>query len=316
MGVDAECVDAPTAQTFQRQIPVWSDRTGDLVQGDLCTRRLPSNWVAVLDSERRPRSLRHPHSERSRDWTVTAPPVAVLDQPDRYPVRSHDFWTLQWERILSALSGSNTSIREQNLNIWMWLFDPLPFFTKAYGVASIPWHGWGKIIVYLGALLAGWHLRSNTTMASTHLVPIISGTLLTWIAKDLHHLAMATPLLGLWLVYTFDQVSWKAPPLLVMGGLWFGTQIWTLTDAPKIINAVKTPTFSEMRQQALEDLITQNDYIQRLITMDYEVYGVLEARMPWLPMTHMWYLNQHRALGCIAKDSSREHRSTPCRPQF
>ena len=64
--------------------------------------------------------------------------------------------------------------------------------------------------------------------------------------------------------------------------------MWTLTDAPKIINAVETPTFSEMHQQALEDLITQNYYIQQLITMDYEVYGVLEARMPWLPVTHMW----------------------------
>ena len=204
------------------------------------------------------------------------------------PVRSHDFWTLQWERILSALTGGNTSIREQNWNVWTWLFDPLQFFTKAYGVASIPWHGWGKIIVYLGALLAGWQLRSNIQWQRLTWGLFSIVILLIWIAKDLHHLAMATPLLGLWLVYTFDQVSWKAPPLLVMGGLWFGTQIWTLTDAPKIINAVETPTFSEMRQQALEDLITQNDDIQRLITMDYEVYGVLEARMTWLPVTHMW----------------------------
>ena len=204
------------------------------------------------------------------------------------PVRSHDFWTLQWERILSALSGSNTSVREQNLNVWAWLFDPLQFFTKAYGVEAIAWHGWGKVLVYLGALFAGWKVRSNIQWQRLTWGLFTTVILLTLIAKDLHHLAIATPLLGLWLVYTFEQVSWKAPPLLVMGGLWFGTQIWTLTDAPKIINAVETPTFSEMRQQALEDLITQNYYIQRLITMDYEVYGVLEARMPWLPVTHMW----------------------------
>lgn len=204
------------------------------------------------------------------------------------PVRSHDFWTLQWERILSALSGSNTSVREQNLNIWTWLFDPLQFFTKAYGVEAIPWHGWGKVAVYLSALFAGWKLRSATEWQRITWTLFSTVILLTWIAKDLHHLAMATPLLGLWLIYTFDQVSWKAPSLLVIGGLWFGTQIWTITDAPKTINTIETPTFSEVRQQELEDLITQNHEIKHLITMDYEVYGVLEARMPWLPVTHMW----------------------------
>ena len=122
------------------------------------------------------------------------------------PVRSHDFWTLQWERILSALSGTNTSVREQNLNVWTWLFDPLQFFTQAYGVQSIAWHGWGKILVYLGALFAGWKVRSN-----------IQWRQLTWVLfinchpTDLDRQrppppCYSDPLLGLWLVYTFDQV--------------------------------------------------------------------------------------------------------------
>ena len=225
------------------------------------------------------------------------------------PVRSHDFWTLQWERILSALSGSNTSIREQNLNVSIWLFDPLQFFTNAYSVKSIPWHGLGKTVVYLSALFAGWQLRSNTAWQQLTWGLFSIVILLTWIAKDLHHLAMATPLLGLWLVYTFDQVSWKAPPLLMIGGLWFGTQIWTLTDAPKIIDAVETPTFSEMRQQALEDILNQN-VIHHLITMDYEVYGVLETRMHWLSVTHMWpKISTERwdALPNIIKDNQGTH---------
>lgn len=225
------------------------------------------------------------------------------------PVRSHDFWTLQWERIQSALSGDNTSIREQNLNLWTWLLDPLQFFTKAYGVQDIAWHGWGKIIVYLGALFASLQARSNQKWQRITWVLFSTVILLTWIAKDLHHLAMTTPLLGLWLVYTFDQSSWKAQPLLVMGGLWFGTQLWTMTDAPKIINGVETPTFTETRQQALEDLVTQND-IHHLITLDYEVYGVLEVRTPELAVTHMWpqiSIERWDALPDIIRENKGSH---------
>ncbi len=203
------------------------------------------------------------------------------------PVRSHDFWTLQWERILSSVSGENTSIREQHLNGLMWLLDPLSFFERSYGVSNIVWHGWSKfpvLLVYCGLFI---QQRQNRKMLALTVILSTQVLTLTWIAKDLHHLAMATPLLCFWMVSMLQESNTSLIVKYTLCGLWLGSQSWILYDSPFIIDAVETPTFSERSQQSLVQLLDEHS-VTGLTTLDYEVYGVLEVRMPHLTVKHAW----------------------------
>ncbi len=225
------------------------------------------------------------------------------------PVRSHDFWTLQWERVLTSLSGENTSMREQHQNGLIWLLDPLSFFEQSYGVSTPIWHGWGKVLVLLtcGALLVQQRLNQKTSALTVLLAVQVLG--LTWIAKDLHHLAMATPLLSLWMVWVLQESRMSPIFKYTLCGLWLGSQSWILYDTPRIINTVETPTFSEQSQQRLVTLLEKHS-VTDLMTMDYEVYGVLEVSMPNLSVHHAWpsiSTQRWNALPDILQDSVHGH---------
>ena len=206
-GVHVECVDAHAAQNIQYKIPCLGDRTGDLRKVTFALTIFPLlgllYWIPTEDRKRYGMQIVIGTAIGLLPHLLLLYWTNLVD----IPVRSHDFWTLQWERILSALSGSNTSVREQKLECMGFGYSThYNLFSQAYGVKSIHWHGWGKIMVYLGAFIAGWQQRSNIQWRQLTWVLSSVVILLTWIAKDLHHLAIATPLLGLWLVYTFDQV--------------------------------------------------------------------------------------------------------------
>lgn len=202
------------------------------------------------------------------------------------PVRSHDFWTLQWERIVFAIQGNSSNVREHSHNVWIWLGDPLQFFEQAYGASKIKWHGWGRMIGYLifgGALFT---IRNKTLWSLTGTL-IIQIMVLAWVAQDLHHIVIATPLLWYTIVRVSQEAKLSNMLFMVMTAGILGSNIWMLWDAHTIIESVKTPTFSESRQQQLVDLLNKHE-VSNLVTMDYEVFGVLEVRSPSLNVLHTW----------------------------
>jgi hypothetical protein len=202
------------------------------------------------------------------------------------PVRSHDFWTLQWERIVYAVQGHSSNVREHSGNIWIWLGDPLQFFDHAYGVSDIQWHGWGRTIGYIlfGGALFTTRNKTLWYLTGTLLLQIF---VLAWVAQDLHHIVIATPLLWYTIVRVSQEVKLSNIVFAVMTIGILGSNIWILRDAPTIIESIQTPTFSEPKQQQLVDLLTKHG-VSNVVTMDYEVFGVLEVRSPSLNVSHMW----------------------------
>lgn len=201
------------------------------------------------------------------------------------PIRSHDFWAMQWQRIQHALSGQSSNVREHSSNVWLWLLDPLPFFSRAYGVAPTLWHGWGRL---LGYLLTLWILIRTSIPDTARWLSVWGSQVLVLavVAQDLHHLAIATPLLWLCIVYIWNHTQQKSLKFLAIGGFLLGN-VWILLDTPKQINQVSTPTFSESRQTELIHMLQTHD-VTRLITMDYEIFGVIEVLAPAIQVTHAW----------------------------
>ena len=209
-------------------------------------------------------------------------------------VYSHDFWDMQWQRVSMAIQGQVTSARENHDNIWLWLLDPLPFFHTAYGVAenllNTKLAVYGKCLGYLGCAIAA--CKTPTNIRWTKIAPIsafllLSSLLLALVAKDMHHLAMLTPILWFCVVSIVDtstlQPKWKYTLCLVL----LVANLDILWRSPTIINSVGTPTFAEHQQESLRDFLAKN-HVRNLITMDYEIYGVLEVIAPDIQSTHLW----------------------------
>ena len=113
-----------------------------------------------------------------------------------------------------------------------------------------------------------------------------SDTLLTVIAQDLHHLVIATPLLWLCVAHIWNHTRHKTLYKIAFGGILL-SHVWILLDTPDRINQVSTPTFSESRQMELLNMLQKHN-VTDLITMDYEVFGVIEVLEPSIDVTHAW----------------------------
>ena len=201
-------------------------------------------------------------------------------------VRSHDFWSMQWTRIQHALQGGSSNIRENSDNLLLWLFDPLTFFTRAYGVHNIQWHGWGTLIGYILTLIALITVRSKAVWG---LVAIISiqVLILSIVAQDLHHLVIATPFLWYVLVRVLNDSTVNALMKWCIFSSFIFSHLWVLRDSPKVIDAVETPTFNQRHQQGLVEILNKHQ-VTHLTTRDYEVFGVVEVLMPDVQVTHAW----------------------------
>ncbi|RME26051.1 MAG: hypothetical protein D6798_07485, partial [Deltaproteobacteria bacterium] len=116
-------------------------------------------------------------------------------------IPSHDFPQLQLRRVSAALTGGPHPARETLANLWFWLSEPLAFFGPAYGVDGLPgpspWRIAGLVLVAAGTAL-GWRDRHHPTPHAALLrfcsVALVLQVGLLWgVARDLHHLAQATP---------------------------------------------------------------------------------------------------------------------------
>ena len=209
-------------------------------------------------------------------------------------VYSHDFWSMQWQRVSMALQGQATSIRENHSNIWLWLLDPLPFFRTAYNVTTDITHTnvaiFGKFIGYIGCVIALWHTPIDQRwkkFAPIGSFLLLSSLLLALVAKDLHHLAMLTPLLWFCIIAMLENSTLSSKFKYSIFAVFLLTNLQILWRSPEIINSVRTPTFTEPQQQSLRSLLEKNN-VRQVITMDYEIYGVLEIISPDIETTHLW----------------------------
>ena len=205
-------------------------------------------------------------------------------------VRSHDTWAMQWNRIVMAFSGSTTeALREQSINLWHWMVHPLSFYERIYELpSSWEWISWIRSI---GWILCGYTVilhRKNPQirMYSTLFVFLVLS--ICFGPKDLHHYAMIAPFWAFWVAKIVQQRQWNvlyAP--FVASGLLF------IVHTDTVLEQVQVPTFNTTKQRELQEMLTQQK-VEKLVTMDYEVYGLLEYQQQEITVLHGWGAISHK----------------------
>ena len=223
--------------------------------------------------------------------------------PSTPHIRSHDFPDLQWSRVLSALSGERSPVRESLVNLIHWAGDPLAFFTAAYGAEASdgvsPWRIIGWLLVLAGIVVA-WRDRHPTPHSAllrfmSILVPL--QILSLWlVARDLHHLVVTTPMLAILTGLSIDALAGTTTPprsfararlALILALPWLITGIQDAVKTDRMLETVPVVTFTEHGQQELIALLRAHD-VQQLGACDYELYGMLETRAPDIAVVHGW----------------------------
>jgi hypothetical protein len=226
---------------------------------------------------------------------LTAALHAGLDVPQ--PV-SHDTIALQLARI-----GAPAPSRETVWNLLAFLGDPRASLSRAWGTVELPPLS-ALRSAGLGVLVAGtiveWRARTRSPSAAllrflSIFVPAQIGALFL-ANRDLHHLAQASLPLALWSGLAADRVAAElAPPrswrraltagVLVLPMLAAGVRQLAGTDA--VVSTARSRSFTEAGQAALVAML-RDAGVTRLVTSDYEVYGMLEARAPDIEVAHTW----------------------------
>jgi hypothetical protein len=154
-----------------------------------------------------------------------------------------------------------------------------------------------------------WRKRNSKILMILGVITLAQILILSFIAKDLHHLAMATPSFYLLLVFLWKEnidLGWKLSICILP---FLGGNVQVLLDSSRHLSAVKTPSFSVESQQKIATLLQKNQ-VQTLLTMDYEIYGVLEVLSPEISVTHSWGAISHermKALPQLLQESKGGH---------
>jgi len=206
-------------------------------------------------------------------------------------VRSHDTLTMQWARIAEAFQFSNrTALREQGQNVWYWLLDPIGFYEHIYQIKhphtyirNIRIFGWLCLIICLFQRRKDKHVWLWSAVLCAQILFIIIGP------KDLHHFAMIVPTFALWAAVLLGtekrKIMWIAP--FLCSSILFNIQ----TD--QLFSKITIPTFSASKQQQLISYMQQYK-INRLLTLDYEIYGLLEYHQQDIDIIHGWPAISHQ----------------------
>lgn len=216
---------------------------------------------------------------------------------------SHDFPGLQLERVAQAVSGGKGPAREGLGNLALWAGTPLRFFEVAYAAEGAPptnpWRLVGWAVVGLGVVL-GWRDRhptpSQALLRFTSVLLLLQVGLVWLVARDLHHLAVATPtacvLAGLALerVAALTTPRHSLPRLRNAGLLalpWAVAGVAALLRTDGLVSTIPVPTFTTSGQAALTELLDAHE-VSRLVVTDYESYGLLEVLRPEAEVLHGW----------------------------
>lgn len=217
---------------------------------------------------------------------------------------SHDTLTLQWGRVAAFLSGGPAPARDGLDALAAFFGDPLRRLLAVYGRPDAATPGLA-LRVGGGAWLAGglWvALRDRhatprlALLRFTALFAALALLALWLVARDLHHLAVTTPLLAICAGLAADALAGlRAPPRSARRTAWALALVAPLVldgalrqrATGPLLAAVPVPTFPASGQADLVGLLTRNG-VQRLVTADYEIAGVPELLLPGVAVQHAW----------------------------
>ncbi len=218
------------------------------------------------------------------------------------PLQTHDFGGQQWARVWNALGGGDTPAREGLGNLQVWAVHPLEFLHVAYGAAPQPVSGlrvaaWGMLAA--GLALPWWRRHATPRDALARfvsvLLPLQVGGLFL-VARDLHHLATAAPIVALAAGLAADQLAGLvAPPrsgrrLAMAVGLsvfWVLPGVGDLARTDPAVEQIRVPTFTRSGQAELAGLLRSSG-VSEVVVADYESYGMLELVVPEIAVEHIW----------------------------
>ena len=201
-------------------------------------------------------------------------------------VVSHDFPSVQWDRVTRWIGGGHGGARESLAAVGSFFGNPLAFFGPAYGASTpspfSPIRLLGWIFVLRGAVAAGRPVRVLGAFL------VLSALALLVVAREMHHLAMLTPVLALWAALSLDALAKEsdfraavvATPLVV-------ANVLALAGTGRVLATVHPPTFTTSDQAALVALLRDNG-VQRVVVSDYASYGMLEVLAPEIEVQHVW----------------------------
>lgn len=214
-------------------------------------------------------------------------------------VPSHDTFALQLARLHDGAAMG----RESWTNLGWFLGNPLASFAAAWRCAPVEALAPLRWPTFLAALV-------GTGLAWRDRAPSPSGALLRFLSlaapaqvlclfalnHDLHHLAEATVTLALWTALGCDRLAGTVGRnrsltragttlLFLLPAIIAGVQQLGATDT--VVRSSAVPLFTRPGQEALVALLREHE-VDRLVTSDYEVYGVLETLAPDIVVTHTW----------------------------
>ena len=245
-------------------------------------------------------------------WTgLLCAPLAIaylhhaLAVPDAPHIISHDFASMQWDRVTASLTGGPSQARESSAALLAWLGDPSSFLETAWGaqVQSSPpwlrWLGWGLVV--LGALSA-WRDRHPTPQLAllrfTGLFLVLQVLIVWVVAKDMHHLGMAKPIAAILAGLALDALSarWTPPKspqraalCLVLALPWMIAGSLALSRTDGALSTIEQPTVTRSGQDAIAQMLTHNG-VERLVLIDYDLAGALDPLVPQISLIHGWGL--------------------------
>lgn len=229
-----------------------------------------------------------------------------LGVPATPHVHSHDFLGLQVRRLFEGLgalaTGGHAPSREQPLNLISFLVQPLGFFSRACGAHDVPLAAgrvWGWALVMAGTALAWIKRDPSPAWALTRFLSLavpLAGAALFLANRDMHHLASLSALMGLWGgLATARVAALVSPPrsqrrailsaLLMAPWLVSGALAAWHTDAQ--LAACTAPLIRSDGQQQLVDRL-QDEEIERLVFCDYDLYCLLDLRLPEVELINGW----------------------------
>lgn len=246
--------------------------------------------------------------EAVNPWVLAGIPVvltsplwgtALLRAGDPGPhVVSHDTLALQLARL-----GQPTPDRETWANLVSFLGNPLSAFAPALGADPEPPLSALRVLALLtlaaGTWLAWRRQDPSPAAALLRFVSVLAPaqTLALFAAnRDLHHLAQSTPTWAIWLGLAADRVAGEwAPPrsplrgvlaaLGVLPAVCAGVLQLRGTDA--VLATAPRSTFTRAGQEELVGMLRAAG-VRRLVTSDYEVYGMIEVLAPEVDTLHTW----------------------------
>ena len=286
-------------------------------------------WLMRWDKPRLQPPL--PIRWRPAGWALLIPMLPLLvawchmAMADLPPLASHDHLSTQVDRISATLTGGPRPSRESLAALLAWLGDGTSFISAAWGAAEQPWFsplrvlGW--VVVVLGAVIS-WRNRDPTPrLALTRFcsVFLVLQVLFTWgVARDLHHLAVATPTLmilaglslDVWAAQFGARISLQRSfVVLICCAPWVLQGVHSILKTDELLDSIPRPTVSMNGQQSVIQLL-RDASATRVMTMDYESAGALDILAPDVQFDHAWthvLSRRERALQDVLMQASGGH---------